>query len=251
LVWIQHEMNDVILQNKQQPSDDDDGRMIYYQVGLTRMDPWECSPKNDILLGWVSTSSSATSSSLDSSTNNGLSSPYGSISKQDDYPKCQDCFQDMEATIHHLFSTTTTTTKEEDDDALLEDDTQQQQQQQHDQVDWTKEEEKEIHTLLSQFVQQVETIQQTTYNSNPHNEQRQPNEQHSTTDNNNLHSLNVIIEKDESSQNETGRIIYKLPKGMGKRKRKLVHYIAEQLKLIHWSEGKKVADKIVVVAKRI
>ena len=40
------------------------------------------------------------------------------------------------------------------------------------------------------------------------------------------------------------------PKGMGSRKRKIVHFVAEDLRLRHWSEGKRDAEKIVAVGKR-
>lgn len=39
-------------------------------------------------------------------------------------------------------------------------------------------------------------------------------------------------------------------RGMGSRKRKLIHFVAEKMGLRHWGEGKKDAEKIVVVARR-
>ena len=42
---------------------------------------------------------------------------------------------------------------------------------------------------------------------------------------------------------------YQFPTCMGGRKRKLIHYLAHQLKLLHWPEGYKDADKTVAVAK--
>ena len=38
--------------------------------------------------------------------------------------------------------------------------------------------------------------------------------------------------------------------GMGSRKRKLIHFVAEKMGLRHWGEGKKDGEKIVVVARR-
>jgi len=43
---------------------------------------------------------------------------------------------------------------------------------------------------------------------------------------------------------------YIFPAGMGGRKRKLVHFVAEQLALAHWSVGKKHAEKTVGVRRR-
>ena len=42
--------------------------------------------------------------------------------------------------------------------------------------------------------------------------------------------------------------VLKFPKGMGPRKRKLIHYAAEDMELRHWGEGKKDSEKVVVVA---
>jgi hypothetical protein len=43
---------------------------------------------------------------------------------------------------------------------------------------------------------------------------------------------------------------FRFQRGMGSRKRKLVHYVAEKMGLRHWGEGKKDSEKIVVVARR-
>jgi len=48
--------------------------------------------------------------------------------------------------------------------------------------------------------------------------------------------------------NETEKL--RFPKGMGSRRRKLVHYLAVKMELLHWGEGKKGSEKIVVVAKK-
>ena len=44
--------------------------------------------------------------------------------------------------------------------------------------------------------------------------------------------------------------VLKFPIGMGPRKRKLIHYVAECMGLRHWGEGKKDSEKIVIVAIR-
>jgi hypothetical protein len=43
---------------------------------------------------------------------------------------------------------------------------------------------------------------------------------------------------------------FRFQRGMGSRKRKLIHYVAEKMGLRHWGEGKKDSEKIVVVARR-
>lgn len=43
---------------------------------------------------------------------------------------------------------------------------------------------------------------------------------------------------------------FRFHRGMGPRKRKLIHYVAEKLGLRHWGEGKKDSEKVVVVARR-
>jgi hypothetical protein len=42
---------------------------------------------------------------------------------------------------------------------------------------------------------------------------------------------------------------YSFPSGMGSRKRKLIHYVADKLGLVHWGQGKKDRDKYVVIAR--
>lgn len=43
---------------------------------------------------------------------------------------------------------------------------------------------------------------------------------------------------------------YRFPTGMGARKRKLIHFVAENLGISHWGEGRKDAEKTVVVARQ-
>ena len=49
-------------------------------------------------------------------------------------------------------------------------------------------------------------------------------------------------------QSET--TLFRFPTGMGSRRRKLIHSIAEKEGLFHWGEGKRDRDKIVIIAKR-
>eukprot|EP00571_Detonula_confervacea_P003938 CAMPEP_0172326344 /NCGR_PEP_ID=MMETSP1058-20130122/56226_1 /TAXON_ID=83371 /ORGANISM="Detonula confervacea, Strain CCMP 353" /LENGTH=635 /DNA_ID=CAMNT_0013043101 /DNA_START=42 /DNA_END=1949 /DNA_ORIENTATION=- len=53
----------------------------------------------------------------------------------------------------------------------------------------------------------------------------------------------------EENYNDEIKIL-KFPTGMGPRKRKLIHCIAESMGLRHWGEGKKDSEKIVAVALR-
>ena len=54
--------------------------------------------------------------------------------------------------------------------------------------------------------------------------------------------LQRLIESEDSE--------YLFPSRMGGRKRKLIHYLAHQLGLLHWPVGYKDADKTVAVAKK-
>ena len=44
--------------------------------------------------------------------------------------------------------------------------------------------------------------------------------------------------------------IYCFPTRMGRRKRKLIHFVAEKFNLAHWSRGKKDCEKTVAIARR-
>jgi len=140
-------------------------------VILSRMVPWECSVKNDVLIGWFEDSCN----------------PYRQQSKNSiSIPDDTSCDEDFKVALNHLFgnnarsSGSTTST----------------------QNDWTSQEEKEVTSEIEQFI------------------------------------------SDSSVSQE-----YRFVKGMGARKRKLIHSVAEKLSLRHWSEGKG-AEKIVVVARR-
>ena len=50
--------------------------------------------------------------------------------------------------------------------------------------------------------------------------------------------------------NNNAEDTFRFHRGMGCRKRKLIHYVAEKMGLRHWGEGKKDAEKIVAVARR-
>eukprot|EP00977_Amphora_coffeiformis_P028941 scaffold37992_cov191-Amphora_coffeaeformis.AAC.2 len=138
-----------------------------YQTALTRMDPWEASPKNDILLAWRKDA--------------------GIHLQLDPYDECN---ADIQRTMEYLVCQPTTATsnvaigKGQPDDG-----------------DWTEEEARGIRQILEDFVQSNEAK-------------------------------------------------YIFPVGMGGRSRKLIHYIAGQMKLAHWGEGKRSSEKTVAVRKR-
>ena len=141
-------------------------------VILSRMVPWECSVKNDILIGWFE----------DSCNPYRTQSQNSSISIPDDTT----CHEDFKVALNHLFgndtvsSVSTTST----------------------QNDWTTQEEKEVTSEIEQFL------------------------------------VNSSVSQE-----------YQFSKGMGARKRKLIHSVAEKLSLKHWSEGKG-SEKVVVIARQ-
>ena len=144
-----------------------------YQTALTRMDPWESSPKNDILLGWFDDASQQ------------VQSPYQNGDMQPD----EECNADIQCSIQHLLQGEAHSPNYYCQPTSL------------DGVDWTWQEEQDMRALLEEFV-------------------------------------------------ESDKRKWILPTGMGSRKRKLVHCVAEQMGLAHWCHGQKYAEKTVVVAKR-
>lgn len=148
-----------------------------YNTALARMDPWESSPKNDILIGWLLADS-----------NESTKSPYHEGTMEAD----DESNADIELSRHHFFG------RVEDE----EKDCEQAASKAVDRVDWTWPEEEAVRALLSEF---------------------------------------VISEDQEWILP---------PTDLGPRKRKLVHFVAEEMGLSHWSHGKKYASRTVVVAKK-
>ena len=139
-----------------------------YKTALVRMDPWEASPKHDIILAWREMTSTIPVSS------SGWS-PFK------EFPLVQDdaCNADIHTAYNYLFESNSLHLGS---------------------TDWSKEELQAIEEELQCFI-------------------------------------------------ESDRCQYRFPTRMGGRKRKLIHYVAHQRGLLHWPEGDKDADKIVVVAK--
>jgi len=142
----------------------------YKKVALTRMDPWEASAKNDILLGWKK-------------SRKNIVFPYDC----DIPPRCADCNEDIDMALNQLISSSSKMTDANNSSIAAC-------------IDWSKEEQDEIQSELDVF-------------------------------------MNISDE------------VYRFKPGMGKRKRKLVHYLAKKNNLMSWSEGKKSAEKITVVGK--
>lgn len=140
-----------------------------YRTALTRMEPWEATPKNDILLAWHPRRE-------------------GQAAFLDTLPIDTDCEADIQKTIDHLLGNPlneTNTLGLADEDGN----------------DWTRKEEHDVRLQLEAF-----------------------------------------LVSDER------KMVF--PTGMGGRKRKLVHYVAEHMNLAHWCEGSKRSEKTVAVARR-
>ena len=182
-----------------------------YQTALVRMDPWEVTPKNDILLAWKSSSSSSSSA---------LSTSTLSTSQFTDptIPKSlmildEACHVDIQNAQSHVLGMPLP----ESQPTETYDTSQINKQiingvQSHggggDTVDWTMEEEQEIQETIMNF----------------------------------LHATESYPTKMEE--------VLVFPTRMGSRRRKCIHFVAGKLDLAHWSEGKKVGDKTVAVARR-
>lgn len=138
-----------------------------YQTALTRMEPWEASPKNDILLAWRKCDDTRL-----------------------DLHRNEECDADIQRTMEYLVCQPTSTSNSDIDGSGQPDD-----------GDWTEEEARAIRQTLEDFM---------------------------TSD----------------------AATFVFPVGMGGRSRKLIHYIAGQMKLAHWGEGKRSSEKTVAVRKR-
>jgi len=136
-----------------------------YTTALARMEPWEATPKNDILLAWRTQDEHV---------------PRYDLTAIDD-----SCAGDIKATGQFLLESPQDCGSTE--------------------VDWSKHEESEIRSLLEDY---------------------------------------IASDGFESYSTLT------FPSRMGKSKRKLVHYLAEELGLNHWSHGSKHGEKTVCIARK-
>lgn len=148
-------------------------------TALTRMEPLDSSPKNDILMGWFS-------------SNKKLKSPYPDafgVNTSPD-PSVAEAELQLSSLIDNPSSDEITRKTNSAEHTLR--------------IDWTYEEEEEIRS-----------------------------------------NLQCLFNKSE----EYGET-YRFPTGMGSRKRRLIHFVADDMGLAHWGEGKKGSDKTVCVAKQ-
>jgi hypothetical protein len=139
-----------------------------YKTALMRMDPWEVTPKNDILVAWK---------------------PESIINMEEVFSKPDlECQADVEVAKSHLLYPLSASQGESSD--------------------WTKVEEQAIRQTVQDFLDRTESMQ------------------------------------DKMDQ------VFIFPTRMGGRTRKLIHFVAGQLNLAHWSVGSKDSDKTVAVARR-
>ena len=180
----------------------------YSHVVMTRMVPWEASPKNDIILAW------------NEAVNQSNDLVVGStVSLAPD----EACMADIQLTREHLFGPLLSSSQQE---VKVE---AQAQQQRSASVYWDHEEELEIRKTLREFFFSSDLPTTTTEPCHVgHDRQTQEHQRAATA----------------------APKVYVFPTGMGGRKRKIVHYVAEQLKLAHWGQGRKEWEKTVAVAFR-
>ena len=159
-----------------------------YKTILTRMHPWEASPKNDIIIGWLPTSaeSKRNKSFYSFSFSEVVCSP------------CDESNEDIQIARHYLLGRTERKICNSGEKS----------------AQWTKEEIEEVQQKLSVFI--------TNASSKKIQDSNIP-----------LSSMKTMV----------------FPAGLGSRKRKLVHHLAETLGLKHWSTGgKRNQERSVVVA---
>mmetsp|Transcript_9729 Transcript_9729/g.19151 ORF Transcript_9729/g.19151 Transcript_9729/m.19151 type:complete len:646 (+) Transcript_9729:397-2334(+) len=177
---------------------------------LTRMNPWEASPKNDILLGWFDSSS------------NPYRIPDADGLNPDMLEPLEDptCHVDFEVALQHLFGNNCSGT------ALRESThpPSPSENKKYDQNDWTAQEEADIQNELEQYIYIL------------------------SCDLDDMRSESGSVHYEVKDIDSKG--VLRFPKKMGSRKRKLIHFVAERMGLRHWGEGKKDRDKLVAVALR-
>lgn len=183
----------------------------FYKAVLTRMEPLTASPKHDILLAYF--------------CEGGVESPLipsaisNMMNEDQQFPD-----QVVAWTKEHLLSLSSSAKPGVGKDSgvkQLENPRQRNKSEtlKVDGVDWTSEEEQTIRAqLLAQFPFVVAHLPSNT--------------------------------STEYGDQQSNPGVFVFPTGMGGRKRKLIHYISEQLGLLHWSVGKKNAEKTVAVRRR-
>lgn len=180
--------------------------MYGYRTALTRMEPLEATPKNDILIAWKTTPSMTDKMEDNNSCDDDLHL-FQLFGRPDDASQ-----SDIHVAKSHLLLCTNT--KNIDDStnlgngaaALRKDLTQNVTPRSSN--DWTQEEEMAVQKAIDKFLETTKDMDD---------------------------ALNQVL-------------IF--PTRMGGRKRKLIHFVAGQKGLAHWSVGYKDRDKTVAVARR-
>lgn len=170
-----------------------------YVTVLSRMEPWEATPKNDIVAAW-----------LPPNNYNCAATPppppfTAGLQQQQQQEMDHDCQVDIQLTVDHLLIGSSK--------AVIDNDQTESPSScsaMDGSVDWTWKEEQQIRRqLILQFPSAVGA---------------------------------------GGGGEENDKVVI-FPTRMGGRRRKLVHYVAEQMGLAHWCQGSKYADKTVAVAR--
>lgn len=181
-----------------------------YQTALTRMEPWSISPKNDILLAWKT---ATTRTSLPGWSLEANPACQREIEKTKEY-----LLGTRTAAAHPFRSSTSSVPRDADlkpgqpvltaSSLILKED---ENIVKDYSMEWTMQEEEEIR-------QQIEDY--------------------------------FLDPSRRRGQEETGTAeeVLIFPVGMGRRRRKLIHWVAEQNHLDHWSVGRSKGEKTVAVA---
>jgi len=159
-----------------------------YHTALMKMDPWEATPKNDILVAW---DPQKVMIPVDDDNNN--DSLLFTVSDSDSQA-------DLQIVRTQLLSDPTSSESIQcsvgEQGSIICN------------SDWTQEEQREIHDQIFEFLERTERLE------------------------------------DKMDQ------VFIFPTRMGGRKRKLIHYVANQFDLAHWSIGEKDSQKTVAIARR-
>ena len=225
----------------------------YDHVVLTRMDPWEATPKNDILMGWMDENTArandnrfGTSSNILSNTNGNekgmedgtrvhraiqVCGPYDSFGDGkgiDDVVPCADCIADIEMAIRQLIGSPPSSSSRYDDDdkrAPLS----------NKNSDYEKDQTKDVSTTAPTANKCLtgDTVDWTKKEEESY-----------------LSILNSFVAQSANNTgNDPEQLVKRFPTGMTSRERKLIHYVAGKMGLRHWCE-RVVNKKIVVVAAK-
>jgi hypothetical protein len=174
-----------------------------YEFALVRMEPWDATPKHDIIVAWSN------------------SSNINYNDRRIDATIDDDCQKDIEVTVAHLLDLSSSTVLPSNlPNHGCSNSLRSTTKHHHNCVDWSIPEEEQIRQQLMEFMAA----------SAPHNHHDDHGRDH----------------HHPSSSSTTTTMVF--PTRMGARRRKMIHFVAEELGLSHWGLGNKHADKTVAVA---